>query len=208
MGKRVVAISRTTGAGGEAIGRIVSDQLAYRYVDEEIISSAASKAGVAPDLIADVEKRKGLVARFLSALPRAGVAAGSAGMLIPDTSSLGGSEDYRNLILEAIAEIAGQGEVVIVAHAASMALSGREDVLRVLVTASTGSRARRLRETGAVEGAEAATSVRRDDAARADYLKRFHSIDRELPTHYDLVVNTDELGIDRAAAIVVNGARL
>ena len=37
---------------------------------------------------------------------------------------------------------------------------------------------------------EATKAVERSDWARADYLKRFYGIDRELPVHYDLVFNT------------------
>ena len=36
MPTRVVTISHTTGARGEAIGRTVADRLGFRYVDEEI----------------------------------------------------------------------------------------------------------------------------------------------------------------------------
>ena len=46
------------------------------------------------------------------------------------------SDELRNLIRMAIEETAERGNVVIVAHAASHALAGRYDVLRVLVTAS------------------------------------------------------------------------
>ena len=44
------------------------------------------------------------------------------------------------------------------------------------------------------------------DAARADYLRRFHGLSAELPTHYDLVVNTDALSIDQAAELVAQAA--
>jgi shikimate kinase len=36
MAFRVVCISRTMAAGGEMIGRAVSERLGYRYVDEDL----------------------------------------------------------------------------------------------------------------------------------------------------------------------------
>jgi cytidylate kinase len=45
------------------------------------------------------------------------------------------------------------------------------------------------------------------DASRADYLRRFHNVDRELPIHYDLVVNTDVLTPEAGADIVALAAR-
>lgn len=74
----------------------------------------------------------------------------------------------------------------------------------MLVTASPETRARRIAEARGLDESEAAKVVKDEDAARADYLKRFYKLDRELPTHYDLVVNTDVLGPDRASELVVS----
>jgi cytidylate kinase len=87
-----------------------------------------------------------------------------------------------------------------VAHAASIALAGREGILRVLVTASADTRELRLADGLVDEETEGA--VRESDAARADYLERFYGVEPELPTHYDLVVNTDVLTVERAAAAI------
>ena len=53
---RVVAISRAIGSEGERIGALVSDRLGFRYVDEEIITTAAEKQDVDPSMIADAER--------------------------------------------------------------------------------------------------------------------------------------------------------
>ena len=90
--------------------------------------------------------------------------------------------------------------------AASMALAGREDVLRVLVTASPETRARRLAEATMVDARQATKMIRDEDAARNDYLARFYGVERELPTHYDLVVNTDVISPDRAADLLLLAA--
>jgi cytidylate kinase len=94
---------------------------------------------------------------------------------------------------------------VIVSHAASFALPGRE-VLRVLVTASPETRARRVAETRGLAERDAARELKKEDGARADYLKRFYSVDRELPTHYDIVVNTDVLTPEEAAEVIAVAA--
>src|SRR5207245_8072782 len=119
-----------------------SERLGFRYVDEEITSMAAAKEGLDPNLVADAEKRRGLLARFVDGLAKAGVAAGSVGLTVP--TDLDRSDDFRALILETLVETAKQGDVVIVAHAASVALAGRDDLLRVLITATPERRAQRL----------------------------------------------------------------
>jgi cytidylate kinase len=94
---------------------------------------------------------------------------------------------------------------VIVSHAASFALTGR-DVLRVLVTASPETRTARLSETKGIDSGASTRLVKREDAGRADYLKRFYGVERELPTHFDVVVNTDMLDPDQASAVIVAAA--
>ena len=110
--------------------------------------------------------------------------------------------DLRDLITNVVHSIAAEGGVVLVAHAASYALAG-QDVLRVLVTGSPETRARRVAADRGVDERAAERVVRDEDAGRSDYLKRFYRVVRELPTHYDVVVNTDGLEPDAAAAVLV-----
>src|SRR3954454_16250042 len=113
--------------------------------------------------------------------------------------------DFRDLIRATLEEVAARGEAVIVAHAASMALGDRSDVLKVMLTAPRGARRRTLVERGLDEKA-AAKQIDKGDANRADYLKRFYDITQESPADYDLVLNTDRLGPDGVARLVVEAA--
>ena len=78
----------------------------------------------------------------------------------------------------------------------------RAQPLRVLVTASPETRATRIADLKGVDQSRAAREVKSSDVARRDYLKRFYDIGEELPTHYDLVVNTDVLSVEQAARLV------
>jgi cytidylate kinase len=215
---RIICVSHTTGAGGESIGRTVSDRLGFRYVDDELIESAASSVGLDPAVVSNVERRKSLVARVLDRVAETGgeprprlspnLSGSSRGQstLVQAGRQVPTGEDLRALIREVISDVAEEGDVVIVAHAASMALAGKEDVLRVLVTASPETRARRVAEAREVDARQAAKLIKDEDAARNDYLARFYRVDRELPTHYDLVVNTDVISPDRAADLLLLAA--
>jgi Cytidylate kinase-like family len=206
MQKRVVAISTTHGSEGRRIGGLVAQLLEFGYVDEQIITIAAEKRGIDPEVVADAEKRKSLVLRVLEGLGEGGSGSGAIGggpMWVPDDSSeLARSYDLRSLIIEAIRETASRGDVVIVAHAASFALAGREDLLRVFVTAPLEARVRRIAQLPELDDAQAEREVKRSDTARADYLKRFYGVERELPTHYDLVVNSEVMEAETAAGVI------
>jgi hypothetical protein len=199
---QAICISRSTGAEGEAVGRAVAERLGFRYVDDEVIEEAAKSAGVDRELVADAEQRKPLAVRILAHI---GEQSPETLALLPATGpeSLPREEDLRLLIIDVLRSLADAGSVVIVAHAASFALAKR-DVLRVLVTASTETRAERVAKARAVDSRTAAKTVKRDDDERADYLKRFYRVDRELPTHFDLVINTDALTPEKAADVVLS----
>jgi hypothetical protein len=62
-----------------------------------------------------------------------------------------------------------------------------------------------MAEAEGLDDSEAKKAIKSSDAARADYLKRFYET-TELPTHYDLVLNTDALSVERAADLIVYAA--
>ena len=192
MACRAVCISRAEGAGGSQTAQLVAERLAFRYIDDEIIAKAAAKGRISPDDVADEEKRKSALSRIAQEFGRAAVpdSYGIAAMSHPYEEV--SSEAVRSLIRDAIEETADRGDVVIVSHGASFALSRRPNVLRVLLTATPEDNA-----GGATVGIwgldpkAARKAIKDADAARSDYLRRFYRVETELPTHYDLVVNTD-----------------
>jgi cytidylate kinase len=198
MAGTVICISHASGAGGEEIGHLLADRLDLLYVDEEVIDHAARRAGIDPEQIADEERRKPLFAGLLDSL-----AEGGSQVLIssPATVELR-NEAVRAFIRLAIREVAARGNVVIVAHAASYAVDSELRPLRVLVTGSAETRAQRVGAAQGLEDTEATKFIKKSDSGRADYLKRFYGVSAELPIHYDLVINTDALSLEQAAALI------
>lgn len=220
---RVVCISRTLAAGGETIGRATAQRLGFRFVDDEIIRAAARTAQVDPETVAATEHKQPLLKRLIDALASAGSAAEDQAGAFPLSvaSSVPSAfvhesgpapyralpDDLRNLIRATIHTVAEQGRVVIAAHAASMALGGANGVLRVLITASPETRARRLAVSDGGSERDAAASVASSDRERRDYFRRFYQIEEELPTHYDLVINTDVMSPEQAVSLIVSVAQ-
>jgi cytidylate kinase len=207
MAYRVVCISPLDGARGEEVVPAVADRLGFRLVDEEIIRTAADEAGVDVATMADVEQRRSFMDRLLGGMGASAPAATLAmAGYVPDVHMPGGS-DLRGLIRTTIEEIAAQGDVVIAAHAASHALADRDGVLRVMLTASPQARRDAIALRGGLDEKAAASAVQRGDVNRADYLKRFYGASAELPTHYDIVINTDRVTPEDAASLVLSAAR-
>jgi hypothetical protein len=200
VSRSVVCISRAWGAGGEEVGRLVAYRLGFFFVDEQIITRAAELGGIDPEAVVEEERRKPLFAGLLDYLTEGGAALALAP--VPPVWDEPPSDAVRSFIREAVREVAERGKTVIVAHAASHAVGPGDDVLRVLITASPETRAQRLAETED----DPVKTIKQSDVARADYLKRFYGIREELPTHYDLVINTDTLSVDDAVALIVEAA--
>ena len=202
-----VCISSEDGAAAAEASALVADALGFRLINEDIVARAAVDAGVDVDIVADVERRRSTLIKLLESLGPASMAAGAV-VMVPEDWGYGrpSSHELRALIRSVIEDTATEGNVVIVAHAASLALAERDDVLRVLITASPTTRQRRVAASLGVDQNEAARILKRSDVGRADYIKRFYGVDDERPTHYDLVINTDRLSPDDAARLIVGAA--
>ena len=205
MDCRVICVSRSLGARGEEVARLLAKSLGFRYVDDEIVSRAAEKAGVSPEMVEKAERTPPLVVRILEAMAAAPPAEPSGAAVLPFLTQT--SQGYQDVLGQVIRETAQAGNVVIVAHGASIPLTGMAALLRVFVTASPDTRARRIGEERSLDERAARKEVGDSDGQRREFLRRFYEVSRESPTHYDLVVNTDVLTPTRAAGVVVAAAR-
>jgi Cytidylate kinase-like family len=199
----VVSISRALAAGGEDIARSVAQKMEFRFIDDEIVEGAAEKAGCSPVTIANVERSPSLIDRILKHIGSTPIEAGH-GAYVPVV--LDASESYETLIAEVIHETARAGKVVILAHGASIALKDMPGVFRVLVTGSPEVRTARYQQLTGMDERECRKAVEKSDRARRDFLQRIYDVQHELPTHYDLVVNTDRIPAAAAADLIVSAA--
>lgn len=182
---------------------MVAERLGFLFVDEEVIARAAALAGVDVEQVADEERRKSMFSGLLDHMAEAGGAAFTPAPLWTEELP---SEAVRGFIRDAIHEVVESGNAVIVAHAASFAVGAGPQALRVLITAPSETRSKRLTVEESLGADEAAKAIRRSDGDRSDYLKRFYGVAQELPIHYDLVINTETIQLDRAAELIANAA--
>jgi cytidylate kinase len=199
-----ISISRALGAGGEEVARAVAQKTGFRLLDDEIIAAASEKAGVSPVTIARVERSPSLIDRILKHLGTVPIEAGHGAYTPVPVQA---NESYEGLIAEVIREVAQAGKAVILAHGGSIALRDTPGVFRALVTGSQPVRAERYAAITGMKDAECRKAIEKSDRERGDYLLRFYDVEHELPTHYDLVVNTDRISSDAAAALIVAAAR-
>jgi cytidylate kinase len=188
MKATVICISHAQGAEGGAVGKIVADKLGFTFADDAIVSEAAHGAGLFAESVSYAERKD------------------AKRSIEVDFGRVEKTENLRELIKAAIEEAAGRGKIVIVSHAASYALADRDGVLRVFVTAPDATRIERIAEAEGWDTKAATKELGVSDEGRSAYLQRYYGVKNEQPTDYDLVVNTERLGTDAAAALIVAAA--
>jgi cytidylate kinase len=187
----IITMSHQMGAGGPEIGMALANRLDYRYVDQDLISDAARRYGLAEEKLSHLDESKpSLFERFDAETRR-----------------------YITVIQTALLEFAEMDNVVQMGRGGQWLLRGIPHVLRIRITAPFEQRVRnwirRMTElTGETPNQRAATDfVRRDDTDKAGRMRYLYEVDISDPALYDLVVNTEKLSYEAAVDAITGLAR-
>jgi cytidylate kinase len=209
MTANVITFSTQIGSGGSRIARAVAEKLRFRYYDWEVISQAASEAGVSPEVlaIATSERPPGFFERMMARLAGAGAGEDVPSQTDAPRLSMMNSEDYRQFVEHVMLELGSRGEAVIVNHSGQVILKDVPGVFKVLVTGSLERRAARLAEVQGSDPESARRTIEDSDRQRRDYFKRVYHIEWLSMSNYDLALNTDRVSAELAADMATAAAR-
>ena len=200
----IITISRMYGSGGSEIAARVAQRLGWSLFDNAFVDAVAERLGIpASEVQAREERTPSLVERLASAL-----AVASPEILPPPTEQLPPSEERlaqvtRRIIEEAMA----RGNAVLVGRGAQSVLGRRADVLHVFCYAPRDALARRVAERRGIPIAEAEKMVDEINKQRDQYVRTTFKRAWKAHENYHLCVNTEWLGIEGAANLVVAAAR-
>jgi cytidylate kinase len=203
----VVTITRLYGAGGSRVAALVAGALGWTVVDNEFISQVAERAGLPPDEVAAREERApSLAERLVRAL-----ASASPEVFVP-SATVGAAPDEEALVRQTeavIAKAAGEGRAVLVGRGATafLATARPADALHAMVVAPREARIRVTMERLGLDEKAAAAEMDATDADRDRYMDKWYKRKRQDPSNYHLTLNTDWLGYDGAADLVVAAVR-
>lgn len=190
--RTIITISRSYGAGGRTVGRILAERLRIPYYDAALLEETA--------------KRKGLNQKFLESIDEKPI---KSHMLYQYTGFL--SQQYTSIEglanraqSEIIEQVAAEGPCVIVGRRADQILRDRPDTFHVFITASVEERTKRVAARDRLSDQESLRKLTRVDKERAAYYNQ-HS-DRKWgdASSYDLSIDTDRLGLAGAAALIID----
>lgn len=171
----IVTISRSSGSGGESIGKAVAHKLGYEYVDKKSFFAEIEKHGNrwlkwGKDLD---EHRPTLWERF-------------------DRSFAG----IVSLVEDCVYQYALKNNVVIVGRGGNWLLRDVPYGLRIRVTAPTEDRIKRVGDREKVNRETAERMIEFSDHERSCYIKSVYRRDWNDPADYDKVFDMGSLGFD------------
>jgi len=206
MAAPVITITRQYASGGSEVARLVAGALGWTVIDNEFVDQVAERAGLPVAEVAQLEERApGLLERLARTL-----AVASPEMFLASAAAPPVERDEATIVQvteRVIAEAAAHGRIVLVGRGAQAVLARRPDALHVYVVASKPWRLQLAVERLGVDPARAEQVVDETDRQRDQYVKTYYKRQRHDFVNYDLVVNSERLGLDGAAALVVSEAR-
>jgi hypothetical protein len=174
-------------------------------VDNELVEKIAARAGLPAEEVAGIEER---TPSFIERLAQV-LATATPELFPPATGTVPElSEATLVRITEAVvAEAAAEGRAVLVGRAAPAVLARERDALHVKLVASRPFRIRVTATRLGLELKDAERVMHQTDAQRERYHQEHYGRDWNDPVGFHIVLNTEKLGYDGAAAVIVDEAR-
>jgi cytidylate kinase len=201
----IITISRQYRAGASAVSERIAELLDWTVVDDSFADAIAERSGLTPD---DVRSLEESVPSFMERFAQSS-ALSFPEFLVSTPSAIEEPEAVKlaHLSKEFIEELGRRDRIVMVGRAAAAVLASERDAIHVRLVASHDHRVRlTMTELGLSED-EARDVVDEHDTNRERYHKEMFGRDWNDPVNYHMILNTELLGTDGAADLVVARAK-
>lgn len=177
----IVAVTREMGSLGTFIAQEAARRLGYELVRQDITRDAAREYEVLEaNLVGSVEARPGLFETLTQSARR-----------------------YQIFVASEVYEVALRDRVVILGRWSAFLLEGIGHAARVRVTAPLGLRVRRVMERLGIDERAARERIRRYEEGVRARIRQFFDVEWADPLRYDLVINTETVGVETGATQLV-----
>lgn len=197
MSNTVITIGREYGSGGRLIGKKLADELGFAFLDKELITMAAQKSGMSPQLFADIDENA-----TNSLLYSLATGAYMMGGRMAPSSDMPMTDKLFILQSNIIREEAEKGPCVVVGRCADYVMEGKEKVLNIFIQAPFEDRVERAVTQYGLAEKGAADAVRRTDKKRANYYNYYSNRKWGRAGNYHLCLDSSVLGIDGSVRLL------
>lgn len=200
----VITIGRQFGSGGRDVGEKIAAALGIPFYDKELVEMAAQKSDISHEALKEVDERA--TSSFLYSL--AGGNFSMRGINAPLYYEMPINDKLFIAQAEVIKSLAKEGSCVIVGRCADYVLESEEnvDLLNIFVYGSVDYRTKRVMNALKLPQSKARERVMKTDKQRRTYYDYYTSKDWGVMSNYDICLNTEKIGIDNAADLVIKYA--
>ena len=200
----VITISRQFGAGGITLGKMVADQLGYTFADNNIVQRVAREANVSTNWVESFEKEAGSkLSRFISSM----VSKRWVERVLGDERGYLDEQIYLDYLVLIIAQLADEGDVVILGRGSQYILDDHPDAVHVLLMDEFENRVKFMMDRYDMDRKKAERSVNSEDRRRVSLYKRLGKTDYEDPRLYNLVLNMSQVTLEKARDMICDLAK-
>lgn len=201
----LITISRQFMAGATDVAERVAAELGWTVVDDAFIEAIAERSGYSADDVRNLEER---VPSFMERFAQSS-ALSFPEFLLSTPSAIEEPEAVKlaHVSKQLVEELGRRDRIVMVGRAAAAVLARERDALHLRLVASRSYRVSLVMKDQALGESEAASLLDERDHNRERYHAELFDRDWNDPVNYHMVLNTELLGTDGAAALVVARAK-
>jgi len=197
----VITISRQFGAGGITLGKMIAEKFGYTFADTEIIKMVAEMANVSTSFVETVEKEAGgKFSKFISKT----VSKPLVGRILKDERGYIDEEIYLDYLVLIIAQMADDGDVVILGRGSQYILNDHPDAYHILLIDTFENRVKFMQDNYDLSRNRAVHVVKNEDKRRLNLYKKLGKSDYDNPDLYHLVLNRGRISLDKASELICN----
>lgn len=181
----VITISRELGSGGASVGKMLANQLDFKYYDRELMEHIATVTNSDAEHIQrhETTTRSGFGSMVLGFIDRRN---------IPDTV-------YLRSLVKTLKTIGKQGRAVVIGRGGACILT---DALRIRFIAPFDVRVERMAKIRNLSVEAARQLVLETDHSQKRFLHDFFGCEPNCVQLYDMVINTGSLSLEHCAELV------
>ena len=199
---KIITIGRQFGSGGKDVGKMVADALNIPFYDKELVELAAKKSNFNEDAVKEIDERA--THSLLYSIVTGSF--GLDGLNSPLFYEMPMNDKFFIAQSEIIKELAAKESCVIVGRCADYVLSEVEnvDVLSTFIYGSLDYRSMRVARDLNLTLPRARDYIKKTDKQRRTYYDYYTSHEWGKISNYDLCINTEKIGIESAAQMIIN----
>lgn len=195
--KYVITIGRQFGSGGRAIGQKLAKKLGISFYDKELISIAAKKSGMSPDVFKNVDETA--ANSLLYSLSMGLFSFGNGPLAMGD---LPVNDKLYLLQHDIVKDLAAKEPCVFVGRCADYILKDTPHTISVFIHANMEYRKKRAIVVHSIDEKKAETIINKTDKTRANYYSFYTGQKWGHTQNYDLCIDSSKLSDDQIVDLI------